>query len=618
VGRITEFMLILQEQVACWKNGNELTAESLLQKYPWLRNDPEQACLLILSERDLCRERGRSIEKELLDRFPQWRTALEALFRTDETVAEVEPGEALPAPSPARDEPGDDEGMSGPPALNRYRIEGADPIGYGVSSHVWKARDVDLAREVAIKVIDRRLCKSTDQFDRFRDEARTLAQLRHPNVVTVYDVIDLNAGDGRICIVMDLFKHGSLAECIGKSGFSSPENQTLVDRKTAIGRQRWIAENLAAVARAIHFVHGRGYFHRDLKPGNLLVDDQGHWIVADFGLAKRAEDVVVELTSVVGTPQYMAPELIAPEHGLPSLAAADVYSLGAVLYVLLTGRPTIAEVALAAARADAENGNLLPLHELICNAPIQPPRELDLTVDPDLDAICMKCLKKGEDANERYETPAALAADLQLFLGGKPIEARPVSVRVRAAKWVKRNRWVAALLGVICTLTVLGAAAVGWQYRATVIALEEAEWNSALSHMVLAANEVEHNELNRATQDLSRIKQWAESRDVDPGFVWHYLNRCCHNEALDLNSDGARVLSLSYSRDGKRLAAGGNDGFVRLYDAETGHLLRRLNAYETPPGKKRTVGPPPKGALRGRGFWGLVSGVDPDPPGIRS
>jgi len=267
-----------------------------------------------------------------------------------------------------------------------------EELGRGGMGIVYRARQTDLGRVVALKILRNASAASPLDVARFRAEAGAMAQLDHPNIIPVYAVGD---HEGQPYFVMRLGEGTTLARRLADGPLPPREAAAL----------------LAPVCRAVDYAHRRGVLHRDLKPSNILIDRDGQPHVADFGLAKRI-DADVSLTSpgaVIGTPSYMAPEQAAVGRG-PIGPASDVYSLGAVLYQMLTGRPPFQA-------ASALETVLLVLEQ----EPL-PPRLLNPRTDRDLELIALKCLQKPTDL--RYPTAAALADDLDAYLAGEPVSVR--------------------------------------------------------------------------------------------------------------------------------------------------------------------------------------------------
>lgn len=267
-----------------------------------------------------------------------------------------------------------------------------EEIGRGGMGIVYRARQVGLDREVAVKMILRGPLASGMDRQRFRVEAEATARLEHPHIVPVYEVGESRAGP-----------YFSMKYIRGRTLSSLLASQPLPPRKAA--------RILAAVAEGIDFAHQHGILHRDLKPSNILVDQHGQPLVTDFGLAKRTShrSVITQTGDILGTPAYMAPEQAAGDRGQIG-PASDVYSLGAILYHMLTGRPPFQ----AASTVDT----LLMVLE---QDPV-PPRMLNPQADRDLEMIALRCLQKPADL--RYATAADLANDLEAFLKGEPIAAR--------------------------------------------------------------------------------------------------------------------------------------------------------------------------------------------------
>jgi len=307
-----------------------------------------------------------------------------------------------------------------------------EEIARGGMGVVYKARQVSLNRIVALKMILAGQLASAGDIQRFRTEAENAASLDHPHIVPIYEV---GKHDDQHFFSMKLIEGGTLSRYCGKQR---------VEPKV-------VARLLATVARAVHFAHQRGILHRDLKPSNILLDGQGQPHVTDFGLAKRVQDGMGPSVSGVisGTPSYMAPEQAEAKQRLST--AADVYSLGAVLYELLSGRPPF--------KAETPLDTLL---QVMREEPMPPSRHRS-GVPRDLEVICLKCLRK--EPEKRYSSAESLAADLERYLAGEPIQARAVGRLERAVKWVKRNPAVAALVALV-VLSAAGMGVVFWNRAA--------------------------------------------------------------------------------------------------------------------------------------------------------
>ncbi len=305
----------------------------------------------------------------------------------------------------------------------RFRdYEIIEEIARGGMGVVYKARQIKLNRTVALKVIRGGRLPTEEEVRRFYLEAEAAAHLDHPGIVPVYEV---GHHQGQHFYSMGFVPGTTLAGRLAAGPLPPRE----------------AAELLSKTAAAVAYAHDHGVIHRDLKPSNILLDAHGEPRVADFGLAKRAE-TDSELTAIgqaIGTPSYMPPEQAAGRMDEVG-PLADVYSLGATLYCLTTGRPPF-----QAANADETR------RQVIEQEPV-PPRQLNGAVDRDLETICLKCLEK--EPQNRYASAQALADDLDRFLDHRPIRARPVGPVEKSWRWCKRNPAIAGLLTATAALVV--------------------------------------------------------------------------------------------------------------------------------------------------------------------
>src|SRR5213592_1484144 len=331
-------------------------------------------------------------------------------------------GEHPPAESTLDDLLRDIHGHDADWFLGNYQI--LEEIGRGGMGVIYRARQRHSRRIVAIKRILSYHADSQDTLMRFRREAQAAANLDHPNILPIYEVGESH--DGLPFFSMKFASGGSLLE-------AAPALRSDPRRAVAL---------MAKVARAVQYAHEQGILHRDLKPGNILLDGRGEPMVSDFGLAKWLAPTgrLTRTPSIFGTPGYIAPEQVNGSEGKLT-AAADVYSLGAVLFDLLAGRPPFTgEHALKAIQQATEK----PAPKLRTLAP---------ALDRDLETICAKCLER--DPHARYRSAGEFADDLERWLHGNSIVARPVSPPVHLWRWSRRNPIVA---GMAALLLALGAA----------------------------------------------------------------------------------------------------------------------------------------------------------------
>jgi eukaryotic-like serine/threonine-protein kinase len=338
-------------------------------------------------------------------------------------------------------------------------------IGSGGMGVVFRARQKSLDRQVAVKMIRGGDLAAEDDLRRFRLESGASAQLDHPHIVPIYEV---GEHQGYCYYVMKLMGGGSLEKRLHE--FASDPRRA--------------ARLVVTVARAVHHAHQRGVLHRDLKPGNILIDDEGRGHVADFGLAKRL-GVHADATQtglIVGTPSYMAPEQATGKKDAVT-TATDVYGLGALLYSLLSGRPPF--------RGDS----ILETIEQVRIREPEPPTSVGTRVDRDLQTICLTCLRK--EPNRRYASAAALADDLERWDAGEPIAARPTRTGERAWRWARREPLSAALAAALAVLALVVVAGL------------------VVSNVMISRERDEAQTQRRIAQDESRHAQLERQRALD-------------------------------------------------------------------------------------------------------
>src|SRR5438094_1090135 len=314
---------------------------------------------------------------------------------------------------------------SAPMLMDFGDYELLEQIGRGGQGVVFRARQKSLNRIVALKVIGLGHWATEAHLKRFRLEAEAAASLEHPGIVPIHEV---GERDGQCYFSMKFVEGGQLDEVVQHTAMSV----------------RQAAELIAKVARTVHYAHEHGILHRDIKPGNILLDQKGEPHLTDFGLARLAEteSTVTRTMEVLGTPSYMAPEQ-AVGNNASVTSATDIYGLGAVLYQLLTGHAPFA------------GGTTYETVRLVLDTEPRQPRLLNPKVDRDLNTICLKCLDK--DPQRRYPSALALAEDIERWLKHEPIRARRTGLVTRGRKWVRRNPTSALLVASLVAL----AAAIG-------------------------------------------------------------------------------------------------------------------------------------------------------------
>lgn len=434
-----------------------------------------------------------------------------------------------------------------------------DEIARGGMGVVYRARQLSLNRIVALKVVLHGPFSSRDFVRRFCHEAQVVAALRHPNIVAIYEVGESNG------------THFLSLEFVQGRNFAA------IARERLLPAQR-VAGYLKVIAEAVEHAHRRGVLHRDLKPSNILLDELDQPRVTDFGLAKLVnQDTELTVTGqILGSPNYMAPEQAAGKSSA-STPQSDIYSLGAILYELLSGRPAFQGETLQSILNQAQQADPLP------------PRRLNPSTPEDLQSICMKCLQK--EPERRYASAQEFADDLGRFLESKPVLARPVSRLERTWLWCRRRPLLAAMSTGLFLAVLLGVTGILWQWRAAefhaqgeleqrLIAQAEEEatrLNLYAADIAVASEMIRDGNYGLARRTLERLRPQPDEADLR-GFEWRYLwNLCRGNQLATLAGHTATVTCAAFSPDGKFLATGSQDGTVKIWSAPKRRLIKTFH-----------------------------------------
>ncbi|HEX4350940.1 MAG TPA: protein kinase, partial [Verrucomicrobiae bacterium] len=487
-------------------------------------------------------------------------------------------------PEPADSSPG------GLLRLGDYEL--LEEIARGGMGVVYRARQLSLNRIVALKVVLHGPFSSADFVRRFRIEAQVVAALRHPNIVAIHEI---GEHQGNHFISLEFIEGKSFAELARERPVS------------AVRAARYVK----IIAEAVEHAHQRGVLHRDLKPSNVLLDIFDQPRVTDFGLAKLVNSGADLTTTgqVLGSPNYMPPEH-AMGKSSDDTAQSDVYSLGAILYELLTGRPPFQGETLQAILAQVQ-----------ATEPV-PPQRLNPATPVDLQTICLKCLQK--EAVRRYPSAQALADDLGCFLESKPIRARPVSLAERTWLWCRRRPLLASVWAGLIAAVVLGVSGILWEWRQAEIHAQgelrqrlivereaaETRFNLYAADVAAASQAIQNENFGLARRTLEQLRPKPGETDLR-GFEWRYLwNLCRGDQIATLTGHKLTVTCAAFSPDGKWLATGSQDGEVKIWNVATRKIAISLNGTTnaiwstafTPDGASLMTG-----YDRGVAFWNTAS-----------
>ncbi|MCA9105574.1 MAG: protein kinase [Planctomycetales bacterium] len=544
-------------------------------------------------------ERGDDVRpQDFLRRHPEYADELQSFFAGLQFLG---PSPVLPGTIGIEQPQSSEDSSEAMPPGTSVRYIGdyliISEIARGGMGVVYKARQEKLGRIVALKMMLAGTKASPAIVDRFHREARSAAALRHPNIVGVHEV---GVHQGRHYLTMDYIEGSSLWERLRSGSLAPTEAAALLE----------------TIAIATHFAHGEGVLHRDLKPANILLDMTGSPHITDFGLAKslsrfdepQANGELTRSGQILGTPSYMAPEQANAQHQLVCVGS-DVYSLGAILYACLSGRPPfVAETTVET------------LRQVVHDDPL-PPRVLNARVPKDLETICLKCLAK--EPRHRYHTAQELADDLRRFLDGRPVLARPVTWVARTWRLAKRRPAAALATGLLLLIAIvsppiafqqywqrqeLGVRATRIEHQATeitgLLSVKEDSLRRALSaeqqattlaveakaqafnfRRLLYISDMQRMSELFAEGNIPAMKELLSRHKPVPSepdlrdFEWYYWQRQCATHDREWSHENPLKL-LCVSHGGEWIAScdvGEHDASIQIRNARSSELLQTLS-----------------------------------------
>jgi WD40 repeat protein/predicted Ser/Thr protein kinase len=587
---------LIFQQTSWWKSGERRLIERLMveNRIPLESLSCEDLLNLVCNEVRLRELVGELVTlDEYQERFPQFSDELATqwmisdFFNDSSALRDGETTSAISGPPKHGKGPDLQDIGSLPKKIGRYEI--LRELGRGSMGVVFEGYDPELGRSIAIKRLKTPWDITSNERQRFALEAKSIAQLKHPAIVSVYDVGEDQAGP---FIAMEYLTGGTLMQRVRMAPLQAKE----------------AAQLLIAIADGISAVHRLKIVHRDLKPGNILLADENSLTakVTDFGLAKWIEQDATATSSgaLVGSPAYMPPEQVYGKSDQIG-PAADIYSLGAILYECLTGSPPFRGATIADTLEQVRHQEPVRIRQLVNKIP------------SDLETITLKCLNKQPE--QRYATADALQSDLENFLAGRPIQAKRPNMAERAWKWCLRNRSVAALLGTIIAIinvALIGLATMLWflkrEYDEKLVALRErtgalVEKNSSLdaldaanvelqqrtqfaeqrlynSQITLAQRALENREFARCEDLLESVKP-DTGYSNHTGFEWNWLKKRLHSDlVVERKMGDGEIFGLGFVvQRNALLAVGGTrtTGYATLLSVPDGKVLMNRNYTAT-------------------------------------